>query len=163
MKTKNNNVPNSILDSKQFIFFDFDNGIFVTEPYFVKLMKRTRDKLKYVDINYKKDKLCFSMRKAYCLICGTYHVKLKGYTSHKLIFLNNNKLNVLVQCYKCKKWGKSFQTELTGIVDKYCNFINKIKEKSKFLIVEYLGSLNNVVKSFKELFNISVSHQTIEN
>jgi transposase-like protein len=79
------------------------------------------------------------------------------------VFKEIGKTKVKVQRYICKRCGKTFQTDLTSLVDKNSNFTNELKSESEHLISDYLGSLKNVCKSFKKFFGISVSHQTIEN
>ena len=58
-----------------------------------------------------------------------------------------------VQRYICKRCSKTFQTDLTSLVDKNSNFTNELKSESEHLISDYLGSLKNVcnpLKSFLE-------------
>ena len=64
--------------------------------------------------------------------------------------------------YICKRCSKTFQTDLTILVDKNSNFTNELESESEHLISDYLGSLKNVCKSFKKFFGIIVFHQTIE-
>ena len=61
------------------------------------------------------------------------------------------KTKVKVQRYICKRCDKTFQTDLTSLVDKNSNFTNELKSESEHLISDYLGSLKNVCKSFKKI------------
>ena len=86
-----------------------------------------------------------------------------GFTKITLVFKEIDKTMVKVQPYICKRCDKTFQTDLSSLVDKNSNFTNELKSESEHLISDYLGSLKNVCKSFKKFFGISVSHQTIKN
>ena len=85
------------------------------------------------------------------------------FTKRTLIFKEIGKTKVKVQRYICKGCSKTFQTNLTSLVDKNSNFTNELKSEYEHLISDYLGSLKNVCKSLIKFFGISVSHQTIEN
>ena len=61
-----------------------------------------------------------------------------------LVFKEIGKTKVKVQRYICKRCGKTFQTDLTSLVDKNSNFTNELKSESEHLISDYLGSLKNV-------------------
>lgn len=103
------------------------------------------------------------MSLARCPHCGTRHVVKYGFTKRTLVFKEIDKANVKVQRYICKRCSKTFQTDLTSLVNKNSNFTNELKSESEHLISDYLGILKNVCKSFKKFFGITVSHQTIEN
>ncbi len=156
-------TPNSILDVKQYIFCDSGDGLFLSDPHFVKLFKSCHEALKSFDLSFKKDVPYFRMSLARCPHCGTRHVVKYGFTKRTLVFKEIGKTMVKVQRYICKRCGKTFQTDLTSLVDKNSNFTNELKNESEHLISDYLGSLKNVCKSFKKFFGITVSHQTIEN
>ena len=156
-------TPNSILDVKQYIFYDSDDGFVLSDPRFVKIFKSCQKALKSFDLSFKKDVPYFKMRLARCPYCGTRHVVKYGFTKRTLVFKEIGKTMVKVQRYICKRCSKTFQTDLTSLVDKNSNFTNDLKSESEHLISDYLGSLKNVCKSFKKFFGISVSNQTIEN
>lgn len=42
-------TPNSILDVKQYIFYDFDDGFVLSDLRFVKIFKSCQKALKYFD------------------------------------------------------------------------------------------------------------------
>jgi transcription elongation factor Elf1 len=119
--------------------------------------------MKSFDLSFKKDIPYFKMSLARCPQCGTRHVVKYGFTKRTLVFKEIGKTKVKVQRYICKRCDKTFQTDLTSLVDKNSNFTNELKSESEHLISDYLGSLKNVCKSFKKFFGITVSHQTIEN
>ena len=156
-------TPNSILDVKQYIFYDSDDGLVLSDPRFMKIFKSCQKALKSFDLSFKKDVPYFKMSLARCPYCGAHHVVKYGFTKRTLVFKEIGKTTVKVQRYICKRCGKTFQTDLTSLVDKNSNFTNELKSESEHLISDYLGSLKNVCKSFKKFFGISVSHQTIEN
>ena len=156
-------TPNSILDVKQYIFYDSDDGLVLSDPRFMKIFKSCQNAMKSFDLSFKKDVPYFKMSLARCPFCGTRHVVKYGFTKRTLVFKEIGKTTVKVQRYICKRCGKTFQTDLTSLVDKNSNFTNELKSESEHLISDYLGSLKNVCKSFKKFFGISVSHQTIEN
>lgn len=156
-------TSNSILDVKQYIFCDSDDGLVLSDPRFVKIFKSCQKALKSFDLSFKKDVPYFKMSLARCSHCGTRHVVKYGFTEKKLVFKEIGKTKVKVQRYICKRYDKTFQTNLTSLVDKNSNFTNELKSESEHLISDYLGSLKNICKSFKKFFRISISHQTIEN
>ena len=163
MQNQKTITPNSILDVKQYIFYDSDDGFVLSDPRFVKIFKSCQKALKSFDLSFKKDVPYFKMSLARCPYCGTRHVVKYGFTKRTLVFKDIGKTMVKVQRYICKRCSKTFQTDLTSLVDKNSNFTNDLKSESEHLISDYLGSLKNVCKSFKKFFGISVSHQTIEN
>ena len=163
MPNQKTNTPNSILDVKQYIFCDSNDGFVLSDPRFVKIFKSCQKVLKSFDLSFKKDVPYFKMSLARCPHCGTRHVVKYGFTKRTLVFKEIGKTKVKVQRYICKHCGKTFQTDLTHLVDKNSNFTNELKSESEHLISDYLGSLKNVCKSFKKFFGITVSHQTIEN
>ena len=163
MQNQKTITPNSILDVKQYIFCDSNDGFVLSDPRFVKIFKSCQKVLKSFDLSFKKDVPYFKMSLARCHYCGTRHVVKYGFTKRTLVFKDIGKTMVKVQRYICKCCSKTFQTDLTSLVDKNSNFTNDLKSESEHLISDYLGSLKNVCKSFKKFFGISVSHQTIEN
>ncbi len=134
-------TPNSILDVKQYIFCDSDDGLVLSDPRFVKIFKSCQKALKSFDLSFKKDVPYFKMSLARCSHCGTRHVVKYGFTERKLVFKEIGKTKVKVQRYICKCCGKTFQTDLTSLVDKNSNFTNELKSESEHLISYYLGSL----------------------
>ncbi len=48
-------TPNSILDVKQYIFCDFDDGFVLSDSRFVKLFKSCQKVFKSFDLSFKKD------------------------------------------------------------------------------------------------------------
>ena len=163
MPNQKTNTPNSILDVKQYIFCDSNRGLVLSDPLFVKIFKSCQKALKSFDLSFKKDVPYFKMSLARCTYCGTRHVVKYGFTKRTLVFKEIGKTNVKVQRYICKRCDKTFQTDLTTLVDKNNNFTNELKSESEHLISYYLESLKNVCKSFKKFFGITVSHQPIEN
>ena len=86
------------------------------------------------------------------------------FTKKTLVFKEIGKTKVKVQHYICKRCGKTFQTDLTSLVDKNSNFTNELKSESEHLISDYLGSLKNVCKSFKKiLWNHSFHIKQLKN
>ena len=163
MPNKNKFAPNSILDVEQYIFCDFDEELILLDPNFVKLYNSSRESFKSFNLFFKKDIPYFKMRRARCPHCNRRNVVKYGFTDRILVFKEIGRTYVKVQRYICKNCGKTFQTDLTNLVDKNSNFTNELKNESEHLISDYLGSLKNVCKSFKKFFGISISHQTIEN
>lgn len=145
------NTPNSILDVEQYIFCDSNDGLVLFDPRFVKIFKSCQKALKSFDLSFKKDVPYFKMSLARCPHCGTRHVVKYGFTKRTLVFKEIGKTKVKVQRYICKRCDKTFQTDLTSLVDKNSNFTNELKSESEHLISDYLGSLKNVCKSFKKI------------
>ena len=89
------------------------------------------------------------MSLARCPYCGTRHVVKYGFTKRTLVFKEIGKTKVKVQRYICKWCSKTFQTDLTSLVDKNSNFTNELKSESEHLISDYLGSLKKFVNHLK--------------
>ena len=102
-------TPNSTLDVKQYIFCDSDDGLFLSDPHFVKLFKSCHEALKSFDLSFKKDVPYFKMSLARCPHCGTRHVVKYGFTDRTLVFKEIGKTMVKVQRYICKRCSKTFQ------------------------------------------------------
>ncbi len=134
-------TSNIILDVKQYIFCDSNDGLVLSDPRFVKIFKSCQKALKSFDLSFKKDVPYFKMSLARCPYCRTRHVVKYGFTKRKLVFKEIDKANVKVQCYICKRCGKTFQTDLTSLVNKNSNFTNELKSEFEHLISDYLGSL----------------------
>lgn len=128
MRNRKKFTPNSILDVRQYIFCDFDDGFVLSDPRFVKIFKSCQKTLKSFDLSFKKDVPYFKMSLARCPHCGTRHVVKYGFTKRKLVFKEIDKTNVKVQRYICKRCGKTFQTDLTSLVDKKQQFYERIEK-----------------------------------
>lgn len=48
-------TPNSILDVKQYIFCNSNDGLIFSDPRFVKIFKSCQKALKSFDLSFKKD------------------------------------------------------------------------------------------------------------
>ena len=155
-------TSNSTLDVKQYIFYDSNDGFSLSDPRFVKIFKSCQEALKSYNLSFKKDIPYFKMSLARCHHCETCHVVKYGFTNITLVFKDIGKIMIKVQRYICKHCSKTFQTDLTSLVDKSSNFTNELKSESEHSISDHLESLKNVGKSFKKFFGIS-AHQTIEN
>ena len=59
---------------------------------------------------------------ARCHHCGTRHVVKYGFTKRTLVFKEIGKTTVKVQRYTCKRCDKTFQNDLTSLVDKNSNY-----------------------------------------
>ena len=65
-----------------------------------------------------------------------------------------------IQTYKCKKYGKKFNTE---IVEENSNFTHDFKSKCLELVGLFFGLVRNVAYKVKKDTGVSTSPQTIEN
>ena len=79
-------TPNSILDVKQYIFCDSDDGLVLSDPRFVKIFKSCQKALKSFDLSFKKDIPYFKMSLARYPHCVTHHVVKYGFTKRTLVF-----------------------------------------------------------------------------
>ena len=86
MLNQKTNTPNSILDVKQYIFCDSNDGLVLSDPRFVKIFKSCQKALKSFDLSFKKDVPYFKMSLARCPHCGTRHVVKYGFTKKTLVF-----------------------------------------------------------------------------
>ena len=107
----------------------------------MKIFKSCQKALKSFDLSFKKDVPYFKMSLARCPYCGTRHVVKYEFTKRTSIFKEIGKTKVKVQCYICKRCGKTFQTDLTSLVNKNSNFTNELKSEFEHLISDYLESL----------------------
>ena len=123
------------------IFCYSNDGLVLSDHRFVKIFKSCQKALKSFDLSFKKDVPYFKMSLALCPHCETHHVVKYGFTKRKLVFKEIDKANVKIQCYICKRCGKTFQTDLTSLVNKNSNFTNELKSEFEHLISDYLGSL----------------------
>ena len=98
-----------------------------------------------------------------CPECKSRKINKTGYGKRKLKFIRDGTCLVMVQRYKCKECGKSFQTDLSSIVKPNANFTHEFKEKIKNILAKCKLSLNEAVYVAEKCFNVIVSHQTIEN
>ena len=106
------------------IFCDFDDGFVLSDPRFAKLIKSCQKVFKSFDLSFKKDVPYFKLSVARCPFCGTHHVVKYGFTNITLVFKEIGRTKIKVQRYICKRCGKTFQTDLTSLVDKNSNFTN---------------------------------------
>ncbi len=89
-------TPNSILDVKQYIFYDFDDGFVLSDLRFVKIFKSCQKALKSFDLSFKKDVPYFKMSLPRCPHCGTRHIVKYGFTERNLVFKEIGKTKVKV-------------------------------------------------------------------
>ncbi len=89
-------TPNSILDVKQYIFYDSDDGFVLSDPRFVKIFKSCQKALKSFDLSFKKDIPYFKMSLPRCHHCGTRNVVKYGFTERNLVFKEIGKINIKV-------------------------------------------------------------------
>ena len=94
MHNQKTDTPNSILDVKQYIFCDFDDGFVLSDPRFVKIFKSCQKIMKSFDLSFKKDIPHFKMSLARCPHCGTRHVVKYGFTKRTLVFKEIGKLKL---------------------------------------------------------------------
>ena len=120
-------TSNSILDVKQYIFCDFDDEFVLSDPRFVKLFNSCKKVFKSFDLSFKKDVPYFKLSVTRCPHCGTRHIVKYGFTNITLVFKEIGKTMVKVQRYICKRCDKTFQTDLTSLVDKNSDFTNELK------------------------------------
>ena len=156
-------IPNSTYDFEAFKFFGSGDVCRLLSPEMYKLrMERAEDFKKY-KIFYRKDIMYFAALIPFCMNCLSRDFIKYGFTNRKLVFEEGGATGVRVQKYKCKKCGKTFQTDLSSLVKPNCNFTNKIREKTDYLVGSYLTSLNNTAEIFKVFYGVDIFHQTIQN
>ena len=108
MQNQKTITPNSILDVKQYIFYDSNDQFVFSDSHFVKIFKSCQKALKYFNLSFKKDVPYFKMSLARGPHCGTRHVVKYGFTKRTIIFKEIGKTKVKVQHYICKRCGKTF-------------------------------------------------------
>ena len=77
-------TSNIILDVKQYIFCDSNDGLVLSDSRFVKIFKSCQKALKSFDLSFKKDVPYFKMSLARCPYCRTRHVVKYGFTKKKI-------------------------------------------------------------------------------
>ena len=80
MLNQKTNTPNSILDVKQDIFCDFNDGFVLSDSRFVKIFKSCQKALKSFDLSFKKDVPYFKMNLDIYPHCKTKHIVKYGFT-----------------------------------------------------------------------------------
>lgn len=96
MQNQKINTPNSILDVKQYIFCDSNDGFVLSDIHFVKIFKSCQKALKSFDLSFKKDVPYFKMSLPRCHHCGTHHIVKYGFTERNLVFKEIGKTKVKV-------------------------------------------------------------------
>ena len=100
-------------------------------------------------------------REPFCKHCGAKKYSKKGY-NWRLLYLDDGiPIRIKVKRYKCKKCKKKFQVEFTKYWGKFCNYSNKMKNKSKILLQHGWKSLRNIKNDFKTLLNFDISHESV--
>ena len=90
------------------------------------------------------------------------HVIKYGYTTRELVFKDGGKVKISVQRYKCKKCGKTFQTDLSTLVPDNSNFTYRVREVVLADVAESLNSTYGTVFNLGNYSDIEISHQTVQ-
>jgi len=133
------------------------------EENHLKLVKRDDNVFKSLNTWYKKDVFHIEMLVPFCPECYSKSVIKNGVKERKLYFYYEGVVNTEIQMYKCKKCGKKFKTDISGIVDDNSNFSNEFKSKCIDLAGLFFGSIRKIAYKIKKDTGISISRQTIEN
>lgn len=86
-----------------------------------------------------------------------------GFTKRTLRYVDKGKIEVNVQRYRCPKCGKTYQVDLSDIVDKNANITHELKEVSLEAFTKFFFSLDNDKESIDFFKKVEISRQSIEN
>ena len=82
----------------------------------------------------------------------SHHVVKYGFTNKTLVFKEIEGLMLKFSVIIINIVKKTFQTDLSSLVNKNNNFTNELKSESEHLISDYFGSLKDICKSLKNSF-----------
>ena len=86
------------------------------------------------------------------------HIKQK-----KLVILNEGKVEVKIQRYKCKICNKIFNTDLSNFVLLNCNITIPVIETIRRIYSIHGSSIYKIKYELKKQLKVDISHQSIEN
>lgn len=163
MIIKELSFSNSISDFKQYNLFSFIENWDEIDY----IGPKNKNKSSYLSNNikntFKNGKLILSNYKVICPHCKSSNVGKHGFQDRKLTVKENKEVNISVQRYKCSKCGKTFNADLTEIVDKNCNITKPVIEEILSIYSIHGSSLNKIRYDLKKRWRVDISHQSIQN
>lgn len=163
MKNENITTLDNILFDKTNKLYEFNNStecISSDEANFNDKIKKRSNKLTW---SYKKDKKILQSVDSVCPHCDSSNTIKHGITHRTLRFFNETIKRLCIQRYKCNHCGKTFQTDLSSIVDKNANITNELKETINVLFQECRVKLRPICNSIAHLGKSKFCHQTVQN
>ena len=98
--------------------------------------------------------------KPFCKHCYSRNVVKWNYTTRD--WINDDfEGTVKVQRYKCKKCGRTSQTEFKGQYEPYCNISEELKEKAIKTKELNWSSLRDISEYYYIFNNLKLSHETV--
>ena len=110
-----------------------------------------------------RDNVYFYSRKPFCKECFNKHVHKHGFTKRTLRYKDKSDIEINVQRYRCPKCGKTYQVDLSDIVDKNANITHELRIYARKAFTKFFFSLYKCDESLNFFKEVGLSHQTVQN
>jgi len=157
------NVPIVNMDEQTYKLSDFVEEFKKIELKELKTENKVNNLSKNILIRNKKSISHYSTKNPFCPSCKSRLVSKHSIHSRKLYFYDKGEVKVQMDRYKCDKCGKTFNTDLSSVVESNSNYTLDFIEKVLDLVGIFYGSLRSVAYKVKKDTEIDISIQTIEN
>lgn len=147
-------------------FFDLKNGevleIDIRRERFIK-----RKACEYLGLDIPRTMLCFNskgriaMCKPSCPYCDSYNIYENGWKFRKPKVVTGQKIELIVQKYKCVSCNKPFPTPLDDLLNTYEQFTRDVVSLALHLNMNCQLSYKTTAETIRELTGISMSHETV--
>lgn len=160
-----NLIPNSTLDVEQNKFFAFPGGssMILSNEMFEWASINSKSLSKYDMYISSKDEVYFYARKVVCKCCFNNRLHKHGFTKRTLRYVDEGDVKVKVQRYRCPKCGKTYQVDLSDIVDENANITHDLRNFVRKTFTHFFFSLNNNQNSLDVFNQVDLPRQTIQN
>ena len=157
------NTPSSIFNLIPYNLFDFIKNFENKVKLEFKSEKNSKKTNKQKNNVKKKSNYYLKNGKNICPHCGSKKVIKFAYKTKKLVILNEGKVEVKIQRYKCKICNKIFNTDLSNFVLLNCNITIPVIETIRRIYSIHGSSIYKIKYGLKKQFKVDISHQSIEN
>jgi len=159
---KQSTLINYLCEDQQ-VFYASEDETIVVNSEDAKLFEKLEKYDNNIKVTFKEGIPFLENIVRICSHCGKRHAVKHDKKERILHFFEYSDVKIKVQRYLCKKCGKTFMTNLSPIVPKFRNFTNDFKTKLINLIRETEVTLFGAKFTLEKEYDVSVSHQTIEN
>lgn len=145
-------------DSKLTDFIDqWDETNF---PAILEHSKKLLDKNKLKSYE-RNDTIYFEALQPVCPHCIHRSYEKMGFGNRQIRILKKGTIQVKVRRYKCLKCGRSFQTDISHIVDDYKN-ISKGIEEEIMRLYQLTNDTTIITNSLRRKYSIEISRTSVE-
>ena len=162
MPNKNLKLLSCILDVIPYKIFDFIQNISKNIKISSKIKNNNKKVNNEKNKNYNSEYYYLENIKPICPHCKSKNITKHGYTTRKLVILDNGDVKITILRYKCKKCNKTFNTDLSEIVLPNCNITIPVISEILTSYSIYGSSVYKIKNHLKQSFNVEISHQRIE-